>query len=202
MRSIIVFAVEHRVTVVMVAAAAVIFGAVSVGRLPVQLLPDISYPSLTVQTEYPDSAPSEVENLITRPLEEAVGVVPGLRRVTSVSEAGLSEITLEFGWDTNMDFAGLDVRGKIDLVSLPDEARSPVVLRYDPSLDPVLRLGLSGNTNQIQLRYLAEQVVKKDLESLPGVAAAKIVGGLTEEVHVDVDEHRLASLGIPISRLE
>jgi HAE1 family hydrophobic/amphiphilic exporter-1 len=198
MRAIIVYAVRHRVTMLMVTLAAVLFGVVSLGRLPVQLLPDISYPSLTVQTEYPDSSPHEVETLLSRPLEEAVGVVPGLRRIVSTSKPGLSEITLEFGWDTDMDFAALDVREKIDLVTLPDEARSPVLLRYDPTLDPVVRLGVSGGDNQILLRYLAEQVVKKELESMGGVAAAKVVGGLTEEVHVDVDEQRLAALGVPI----
>jgi len=201
MRSIIEYAVQHRVTMLMLALAAVLFGFVSLGRLPLQLLPDISYPTLTLQTEYTDSAPSEVENLITRPIEEAVGVVPGLRRISSVSEAGLSEITLEFGWGTDMDFASLDVREKVDLVTLPEEARSPVLLRYDPALDPVIRLGLTGDVNQIQLRYLAEQVVKKEVESLPGVAAAKALGGLTEEVHVEVDEQRLAALGIPISQV-
>ena len=95
---------------------------------------------------------SEVENLVTRPLEEGMGVVPGLRRMSSISQAGLSEITLEFGWDTDMDFAALDVREKMDLIRLPDDAKSPVVLRYDPSLDPVIRLGLSGSDNAIQLR--------------------------------------------------
>ncbi len=199
MRALIRYAVEHRVTMLMATAAAVLFGVVSLGRLPLQLLPDISYPTLTLQTEYPDSAPGEVENLITRPLEEAVGVVPGLRRMESVSEAGVSEIRLEFGWGTDMDFAGLDVREKIDLITLPKEAGEPVLLRYDPSQEPVVRLGVSGGENAVQLRYLAEQVVKKELESLDGVAAAKVVGGLTEEVHVDVDEQRLAALGVPIT---
>ena len=201
MRPLIAYAVRHRVTMLMLTAAAVLFGVVSLGRLPIQLLPDLSYPTLTVQTEYPDSGPGEVENLITRPLEEAAGVVPGVRRISSTSEAGLSEITLEFGWGTDMDFAALDVREKTDLIPLPQDAKSPVLLRYDPSLDPVLRLGISGPANPIQLRYLAEHVIKKELESLPGVAAAKVVGGLTEEVHVDVDEDRLASLGIPMDRV-
>jgi HAE1 family hydrophobic/amphiphilic exporter-1 len=200
-RGVIEYAVRHRVTMLMITAAAVLFGVVSLGRLPLQLLPDLSYPTLTIQTEYPDSGPSEVENLITRPLEEAAGVIPGLRRIDSKSEPGLSEITLEFGWNTDMDFAGLDVREKIDLVTLPEDAGTPVILRYDPALDPVIRLGITGPVNQVQLRYLAEQVVKKELESLPGVAAAKVVGGLTEEVHVDVDEQRLAALGIPISKV-
>ncbi|HET9233077.1 MAG TPA: efflux RND transporter permease subunit, partial [Candidatus Eisenbacteria bacterium] len=201
MRGLINYAVHHRVTMLMVTAAAVLFGLVSLGRLPVQLLPDLNYPTLTVQTELPDAGPSEIENLITRPLEEAVGVVPGIRRISSTSESGLSEIVLEFGWGTDMDFAALDVREKIDLISLPDDAKAPALLRYDPALDPVLRLGLAGEANPIQLRYLAEHLVKKDLESLPGVAAAKVVGGLTEEIHVDVDEARLAALGIPMQRV-
>jgi HAE1 family hydrophobic/amphiphilic exporter-1 len=201
MRSIIAYAVRHRVTMLMLTVAAILFGLVSLERLPVQLLPEISYPTLTIQTEYPDSAPNEVETLLTRPLEEGVGTVPGLRRLTSVSRAGVSEITLEFGWDTDMDFAALDVREKIDLVSLPDEARAPVLLRYDPALDPVVRLGVYGVDNQVLLRYLAEQVIKKELESASGVAAAKVLGGLQEEVHVDVDEARLAALGIPISQV-
>jgi HAE1 family hydrophobic/amphiphilic exporter-1 len=201
MRSIIEFAVSHRVTMLMVTSAAVLFGVVSLGRLPVQLLPDISYPTLTVQTELPDAAPSEVENLLSRPLEEGMGVVPGLRRMSSISQPGLSEITLEFGWDTDMDFAALDVREKMDLIRLPDDAKSPVVLRYDPSLDPVVRLGLSGSDNAIQLRHLADQLVKKELEALDGVAAAKLSGGLNEEIHVDVDDARLAQLGIPIAEV-
>jgi len=180
-RALITYAVHHRVTMLMVTAAAVLFGIVSLGRLPVQLLPELNYPTLTVQTELPDAGPSEVENLITRPMEEAVGVVPGVRRISSTSESGLSEIVLEFGWGTDMDFAALDVREKIDLISLPDEAKAPALLRYDPALDPVLRLGLSGDANPIQLRYLAEHVVKKDLESLPGVAAAKVVGKIVAE---------------------
>ena len=199
MKTAIEYAVRHRVTVTMITLAAVLFGMVSLGRLPVQLLPDISYPSLTLQTEYPDSAPHEVETLITRPIEEAVGVVPGLHRLSSVSRAGLSEITLEFGWDTDMDFAALDVREKIDLITMPQDSKAPVLLRYDPTLDPVIRLGLHGVDNQILLRYLAEQVVKKELESGKGIAAAKVLGGLQEEIHVDIDEHRMAALGVPLS---
>ena len=195
MRAIILYAVEHRVTMLMVTLAAVLFGVVSLGRLPVQLLPEISYPTLTVQTEYPDSAPNEVENLISRPIEEGVGVVPGLRRLSSVSRAGVSEITLEFGWDTDMDFAGLDVREKIDLVSLPDEAKTPVLLRYDPTLDPVVRLGVSGVDNPVLLRYLAEQVIKKELESVKGIAAAKALGGLQGGAHRAGHDRPVDALG-------
>jgi HAE1 family hydrophobic/amphiphilic exporter-1 len=193
------YAVQHRVTVLMAATAAVLFGVVSLGRMPVQLLPEVTYPTLTLQTELADAAPSEVENLITRPLEEAVGVVPGLRRMDSVSRAGLSEITLEFGWDSDMAFAALDVREKMDLVRLPEDAGVPLLLRFDPSLDPVLRLGVHGGENLIALRHLSENLVKKELESLKGVAAAKVLGGLQEEIHVDLDENRLAALGVDVA---
>jgi HAE1 family hydrophobic/amphiphilic exporter-1 len=193
------YAVRHRVTVLMASAAAVLFGVVSLGRMPVQLLPEVTYPTLTLQTELPDAAPSEVENLVTRPLEEAVGVVPGLRRMDSVSRAGMSEITLEFGWDTDMDFAALDVREKMDLVRMPEDAGVPVLLRFDPGLDPVLRLGVHGGENLVALRHLSENLVKKELESLKGVAAAKVLGGLQEEIHVDLDEDRLAALGVDVA---
>ncbi len=198
---IIRFAVQHPVTVWMATLAAVVFGVVALGRLDMRLLPEIRYPSLTVQTDFPNTAPVDVENLVTRPLEEAVGVVPGLRKVHSISQAGLSQITLEFNWDTEMDYAALDVREKIDLVQLPEETRPPVLLKYDPALDPVLRVGLWGDLPLVNLRHVAEEVVKKDIEALQGVAAAKVSGGLEEEIHVEVDEDRLAVLGIPIEQV-
>ncbi len=196
---IIEFSINRPVTIAMIFLAAVIFGLVSLSRLRLQLLPDISYPTLTIQTEYPDAAPLEVENFVTRPLEEAVGVVTGLRNLRSVSKPGMSEITLEFTWKTPMDYAALDVREKIDLVNLPKECKQPVILRYDPSLDPVLRIAVYGIDNLARLRNLADRVVKKDLESLEGVASAKVLGGLEEEVQVELDERKLASLGVPVS---
>jgi HAE1 family hydrophobic/amphiphilic exporter-1 len=195
------FAVTHPVTVWMVTLAAVVFGLTALGRLDMRLLPEIRYPSLTVQTEFPGTAPVDVENLVTRPLEESVGVVPGLLRIHSISQAGLSQITLEFNWGTPMDYAALDVREKIDLVRLPAEATIPLLLKYDPAQDPVLRIGLSGDATMIQLRNVADDVLKKEIEALTGVAAARVSGGLEEEIRVEVDEARLASLGIPIGQV-
>ncbi len=189
---------KRPVTVMMITVAAVLFGLVSLSRLPLNLLPEISYPTLTVRTEYADSAPAEIEKLITEPLEEAVSVVPGLRSLRSDSRPGVSEITLEFTWKTDMDYASLDVREKIDLVRLPDDAGMPVLLRYDPSLDPILRVGIFGDENLVAVRLLADRVLKKDLESLEGVASVRVRGGLEEQIHVEVDEGRLAALGIPI----
>ena len=190
---------KRPVTVTMITLAAVLFGLVSLTRLPLNLLPEISYPSLTIRTEYADAAPAEVEKLITEPLEEAVSVIQGVRALRSTSRPGVSEITLEFAWKTNMDYSSLDVREKIDLVNLPDDAESPILLRYDPSLDPILRIGLFGDRDLVTLRYLADRILKKELESLDGVASVRVRGGLEEEIHVEVDEGRLAALGVPIS---
>ncbi|MFH0778940.1 MAG: efflux RND transporter permease subunit [Candidatus Eisenbacteria bacterium] len=193
--------VSRPVTVSMVVAALIVFGLVSLGRLRVELLPNISYPSLTIQTEYRDAAPAEVEQFVTRPIEEAVGVLPGLEKVRSVSRPGQSEVTLEYVWRTKMDLAALDVREKLDLIELPEAAGRPAILRFDPSLDPVMRLRIAGGEDLLRLRRIADKLVKKELEGLKGVAAAKVSGGLEEEIHIDIDKGRLAALGIPITQV-
>ncbi|MFQ5639577.1 MAG: efflux RND transporter permease subunit, partial [bacterium] len=139
---IIDLSIRRRVTISMVTLAIVIFGFVAFNRLEVTLLPDLSYPTLTVRTEYPGAAPVEVENLISKPVEEALGVVKNLIDVHSISRSGQSDVILEFEWGTNMDYAGLDVREKLDAINLPLEVKKPLVLRFDPSLEPIVTLAL------------------------------------------------------------
>jgi HAE1 family hydrophobic/amphiphilic exporter-1 len=190
------FSVRRPVTVSMFTVAVVLFGLVSFQRLPINLLPDLSYPSLTVETRFPGAAPSEVESLVTRRIEEAVGILAGVRRISSRSRPGLSQVTLEFAWGRDMALASLDVRQKVDLVTLPKETQKPAILRFDPSTDPILRLYLSDGSNLYRLRYVAEELIKKDLESLDGVAAVKVSGGLEEEIQVRLDEGKLALVGL------
>ncbi|HPF36698.1 MAG TPA: efflux RND transporter permease subunit [Candidatus Krumholzibacteria bacterium] len=201
MRALVDLAVRRRVSVVMACLAVAAFGVVAYQRLPLELFPDITYPSLTVQTEFPDTAPQEVENLLTRPVEEAVGVLRGLQTIHSVSRAGMSEVTLEFAWGTDMDLLSMEVREKLDRLVLPEEAQDPVVLRFDPSLDPIVRLALSGEQDLTFLRRLADKQIKQDFETLKGVASAQIKGGLEEEIHVDVDQDRLAALGLTLDQV-
>jgi HAE1 family hydrophobic/amphiphilic exporter-1 len=201
MRTLFEQAVRRRVTVVMVTLAITAFGLVGYQRLPLELFPNITYPSLTVQTEFPDTAPQEVENLVTRPVEEAVGVLRGLQAIHSVSRPGVSEVTLEFDWGSDMDVLSMEVREKLDRRLLPEEAHEPVVLRFDPALDPIVRLALSGPGELTALRRFAERELKQDLETVKGVAAAQVKGGLEAEVQVAVDQERLAALGIPIERI-
>ena len=195
---IVDFSIRRPVTVLVLFIAVVVFGWVGFGRLAVDLLPDITYPSLTVRTDYEGAAPGEIENLITRPIEDAVGVVNNVVRVVSSSRADLSEVTLEFGWDTDMDLAALDVRERLDVVRLPLDAPRPTLLRFDPSLDPILRFGLTGNEDLVRLRLIAEQEVQRNLERVEGVAAVLVSGGLEEEIHVEIDERKVAGLGLSV----
>jgi len=201
MRSFVDLAVRRRVSVVMTIVMVAALGVVAYQRLALELFPDITYPSITVQTDFPDTAPQEVETLITRPIEEAVGVLRGLQTIHSVSRSGVSEVTLEFEWGSDMDVLSMEVREKLDRLILPTEATAPVVLRYDPSLDPIIRLALSGESDLGVLRRLADKQIKQDLETVKGVAAARIKGGLEEEIQIDVDQNRLAALGISLDRI-
>jgi HAE1 family hydrophobic/amphiphilic exporter-1 len=197
-RGLVHGAVHRPVTTTMVMVAVVLFGLVALLRLPVALLPDLSYPSVTIRTDYPDAAPSEVEELITRPVEELVGAVPGVVQVESVSREGLSEVVLDFGWGTNIDRSLDDVREKLDRAVLPIGAQRPVVLRYDPSQEPILRLALvgGGTARGAELYDHAERHVQRALEKLPGVAAVQLHGGDLEEVRVELDPARMVALRV------
>ncbi len=200
--------VGRPVAILMVTLAAVVFGVFSYRLLPVELMPDISYPSLTVRTEYPGSAPEEVEENVVRPLEEALGVVGGLVRLSSVSRAGLGDVTLEFTWDTRMSEAWQEVTERLDGVFLPDEADKPLILRYDPSLDPVIRMVLASTREEDQgpaglkrLRTYGEQELKRNLEQVEGVASIRVLGGLEEQVSVDLNEGALRRTGLSIQEV-
>ncbi len=201
MRALVDLAVRRRVSVTMTALAVTAFGFVGYSRLSLELFPDISYPSITIQTAFPDTAPQEVEYLITRDVEDVVGVLPGLQTVHSVSRSGTSEVTLEFDWGSDMDYLSMEVREKLDRLNLPEEAEDPVVLRFDPSLDPIVRIALSSDGDLRELRYFGEQRLKQDLETLKGIASAQVKGGLEEEIQIEVDQERLAALGIPLARI-
>lgn len=210
MRRLIEIATERRITIVMLMTAIVLFGMVSLSRLNLNLLPDIAYPTLTVRTELTGAAPVEIENLLTKPVEEAVGVVRNVRLVRSVSRSGQSDVTIEFVWGTDMDIAGVDIREKLDILFLPLEANRPLLLRFDPSSEPIVRLGLLDKTEGSDagqearlktLRRLAEDRVKTDLEAEEGTAAVKVSGGLEDEIQIRVDQQKLSQLGISIAQI-
>jgi HAE1 family hydrophobic/amphiphilic exporter-1 len=185
--------VSRPVAVTMSVVAVCVFGAVSLQKLPVTLLPEMSFPTLTIRTEFPGAAPGEVEELVTKPMEDNVAVVSNLTGYRSVSRAGGCDVILEFAWKTPMTFAVQEVREKLDQLQtrLPRGVERPLVLRYDPTFDPILRIGLSGEADLFQIRSYAEDELKRKLETTPGVAAVKVKGGFEKEIRVELSEEAL-----------
>ena len=211
--NIVDFAIRRRVTIAMAMVAITLLGMISLQRLKVNLLPDLSYPTLTIRTELPGAAPAELENLISRPIEEAAGVVRNVRSVRSVSRSGQSDVIIEFTWGTDMDFAGIEVRERLDLLWLPVEATRPLLLRFDPSSEPVMRLafvdeapksGTTSTNHEERLKFLrrfADDRIKPEIESVEGSAAVKVSGGFEDEVQIYVDQQRLAQLRLSIEQV-
>ena len=206
----------------MATLAVALFGGLSLDRLGLNLLPELAYPTLTVRTDFEGAAPGEVEEQVTRRLEERVGVINGLRRMHSVSAAERSDLVLEFAWGTDMNNAAVEVREKLDLVELPLDVERPSILRLNPNLDPIIRAAVAlrespkdgdvAAAQQVaaaqhevaalqQLRRFAEEVVKKRLDPVAGVAAVLVSGGYEDEVAVNVDQERLAQVGMNVAQL-
>lgn len=196
------FSVERPVTIIMMVAGILIFGTVSLELLPQELFPQIVYPQLTVVTPYENAAPEEIETLITKPIEEAIGTVAGVKKITSISKEGLSLVIAEFGWNQNINFAALGMREKLDLIKerLPREAEEPIVLAYNPFDKPILILSITTarDRSPVALRDLTRKMIKDEIEKVEGVASANISGGLEREIQVEINQDRLQSRGIPV----
>ncbi|NMH58654.1 efflux RND transporter permease subunit [Alteromonas ponticola] len=210
---IVDIAVKRPVAVAMFTFAILLFGMVALNRLSVNLLPDLSYPTLTIRTDYTGAAPAEIEQLVSKPIEEAIGVVKAVRNVKSVSRPEQSDVILEFAWGTDMDFASLEVREKLDILQLPLDVDKPRLLRFNPSFDPVLKMGLGFNqasqpADQAAfvhamkaMRVYAEKQIKRDLESIEGVASVKVGGGLENEIQILIDQQKASRLNINLKTI-
>lgn len=190
----------------MIFIAALTFGTVSYMRLPVELMPDIGYPTITVRTTFEGAAPQEVEAQVSQPIEEQLATLDGLVTLESRSRAGSSEIVLGFDWGSDMAAASQTIRESLQRVFLPEEVGRPLILRYDPSLDPFMRLALAADESPpaedapqsapptlFALRELAEREIKNKVEGIPGVAAVRVQGGFERQIRVDVREDWLAA---------
>ncbi len=202
--NVVNIAVKRPVTIWMFTFAVLLFGMVSLSRLAVNLLPELSYPTLTIRTDYIGAAPGEVEQLVSKPIEEAIGIVKGVRNVQSISKASQSDVLLEFEWGTEMDLASLEVREKLDVIRLPLDVKKPLLLRFNPSLDPIIRFALKtkevneefDQSKLKSIREFADEELKRKLESVSGVASVKLGGGLEQEIQILVDQNKTNQLGI------
>lgn len=197
------FSIDRPVTTLMFYIAIILLGVISLSQLSVDLLPSINYPRLSILTQYPGVAPEEVEALVTAPLETSVSRIPGLRRVESISKEGFSFITLEFSWGTDMDFALLHTRERLDSArdSLPVGCDKPVIIALDPQSQPIMTLALTGDRKLLELKELAEEWIKPRLEQVEGLAAVEITGGVEREIQVEVDPAKLANYGLQIEEV-
>lgn len=195
--------VRRPVGTCMIFFAVLVVGLVALRELAVDLLPSAEAPFITITTNYEGVAPQEIETLITRPIEQVVSTVEGVDEIDSSSSEGLSRVTLAFAWGTNLETASNDVRAMLDRVRarLPEDADPPVVYKFDFSATPVAQLGLSGTGDVTRLRYIAEEVLSRRLEAVPGVASVEVRGGRIREIRVELDASRLSALGISASEV-
>ena len=161
--------IRRPVTTLMFFIGVVFLGVIAFSNLAVDFLPTIKIPKLTVQTSYPNVSPEEIENTVTQPIEAALSTVTGSKKVSSVSREGLSLITAEFFWGTNMDFAMLEVREKLDQIraALPKDAGRPTILRVDPAIEPVMTIAVSQKGQRPLLVRASDGSDGRERSSLP-----------------------------------
>lgn len=197
-------AVRRPVTTYMAVLIIVILGAVSFIRIPVELMPEITFPTVTINTRYENVSPAEIETLITEPVEKAVSSVDGVEEVSSVSVEGRSQVRVSFAWGTDLDGAVSDLREKLDRIrdDLPRDAKAPVISKYDVNASPIMYIGIAGDLDDVSLRTLVENQVRYRLERVAGVASADIRGGLEREIHVNLFLDKLRALNVSPTEVE
>ena len=196
------FSIKRPVTVLMLSLMAILLGAISFVRLPVDLMPEITYPTLSVRAEYPGVAPEEMENLVARPLEEAFAAAPGVEKITSTSSEGSVNVRVNFVHGTNLDEAANELRSRLDRRrgSLPEDMPPPILFKFDVSQFPIMFLTVaSDDMNSKELRRFVEKQIQYRLERVPGVAQFTVRGGLRREIHVDLDLQKLRSLNLSVA---
>lgn len=199
-------AIQRPVAISMFFLALIMLGVLSYRKLPVDLLPSITYPRLTVITTYTDIPAEDLERLVTQPLEEVVTALSGVRRVTSRTREGVALTTVEYEWGTQMDFANLHLREAVDRVAFredfPAGAERPVILRWDPTSRPIAILAVKGEDKLEALTEFAEEVVKPALQQVDGISRAEVVGGAIREILVEPDPRKLAIYGVTVEQIQ
>ncbi len=197
-------AVKKPITILMIVIAILIIGGVALNRLSVDLYPDIELPIVATIVNYEGVGPEEIEQLITRPIEESVSGLPGIKQVSSTSSRGSSIIIAEFNYGTDMDYSEMKVREKVDTVKnfLPDGATSPMVIRFNLDMMPIMMMSVTGDRESYEIKEIVEEKVLPYLERIDGVASVDVSGGETREIQVLVDAYKLQSMGLSISDIQ
>jgi hydrophobic/amphiphilic exporter-1 (mainly G- bacteria), HAE1 family len=194
------FSIKRPVFTTMIVLAVMAVGLVSVSRLPIDLMPDITFPTLNISTSYENTGPEEVEQIITRPIEEAMSAVPGVEEVFSVSSEGNSNVRVMFSWGVDLNAAADDVRERLDRVisRLPPDINRPTLRKFDPAQRPILMIGALSNLDPIQTRRIIDEQISYRIERVPGVASIDIWGGREREIQVNIHPDKVKALGLPL----
>ncbi len=194
------FSIKHPIFTIMLTLVILVLGFISLSRLPIDLMPDITYPTLNISTSYPNTAPEEMEQMITRPIEEAMSSVPGVEEVFSTSSQGSSRVRVMFDWGTDLDEASNDIRERLDRIigRLPEDIERPTLRKFDPAQFPVLMLGALSELDPIQVRKIIDQQISYRMERVPGVASVEVWGGLEREIQVNLFPDKVKAIGLPL----
>jgi HAE1 family hydrophobic/amphiphilic exporter-1 len=196
-------AINRPIAILMIVAAFLVLGVVSYLRLPAELNPKVDFPVVSINTTYAGTNPQEMETLITKPIEDSISGVSGLKQIDSTSQSGVSVVRCTFYFGTNLDTASAEVRQKVDAVrkKLPINADSPSVAKQDNSSQPIMYIAMKGNRSPRELRVLADNVVSERLQQAPDVSAVNVFGGDQREIRVAVRSDRLAAYGVTIGQV-
>ena len=196
-------AVNRPVLTSMVSLIVIILGAVALSRLPIDLMPDVTSPTISISTSYSKASPLTMEELVTRPIEEAVAAVPGVQEISSRSTEGNSNVQVSFSWGTDLEAASNDIRDRIDRIisRLPSEAGRPSLRKFDMAATPVIMMGVTSQLEALELRRILEEQVSYRLERVNGVASVNIWGGRTREIHINLDPARMNALKVPLDQV-
>jgi HAE1 family hydrophobic/amphiphilic exporter-1 len=197
-------AIRRPVFTAMMMLGLIVLGVFSFRRLPIDQFPDVDIPVVSVQTTYIGASPETVEREVTRRLEEAFNPVEGVDRITSVSLEGVSQVIIEFDLGRDGDQAAQDIRSKIDLIrrQLPSDIDPPVVQKFDVAAEPIISLALASNTMGVAaLTRLADEDVRRRLESVSGVGNVQLAGGLLREIRIFIDPGQMQSYGVSIEEV-
>lgn len=195
--------VNAPVTTIMVALVVIILGGIALSRLPIDAMPDVTSPTLSISTSYSKASPLVMEELITRPIEEAVSAVAGVQEISSRSSEGMSSVQVYFAWGTDLDAASNDIRDRLDRIigRLPEGATRPSLRKFDLAAMPVVMMGVVSELDPVSLRGLIDNEIAYRLERVNGVASVNVWGGQTREISINVDPQKISALGLSMDQV-
>jgi HAE1 family hydrophobic/amphiphilic exporter-1 len=196
-------AIHRPVTMFMISFVVILLGAISLTRLPVDLMPESEFPSISVNVNYSGVGPLEMEELVTRPIEQAVSAIAGLEQVNANSNEGRSNVRLQFAWGTDLNEAADEVRTRVDRVRgrMPEDADPPTIFKFDSNAMPIMGVGVEGDYDPVTLRELAQNDLSPRLERVEGVASVTIDGGLRRQIHVDLSREKITAMNLSVDRI-